>query len=303
MSNDDVLFHLPVTKIWIDQFVLAMMFMAHASYRNITTILQDLFDYHLSQGSIHNIFRETVDKVREIHKTEDLSKIGVTANDELFHHNQPTLTGIEIRSLYCYLLVPAEQRDEDTWAIHLLYAKDKGLNPSRTIGDDGRGLVAGHNIAFESCPYHYDNFHLSRDLMELRRFFRNRLKTVITELNTLRTEAIKSVDNKALGNQVGLAKAAVDRARDISKTLDTLISWLEHDILKKTGSAPSERRELYDFVVAEFKNLERREPHRIRAMRITLENQRDSALAFAEVLEYQFKLLGQKYNLPTATLW
>ena len=46
--HDDVIFYLPVTKKWIEQLVLALMLVAHASYRNIITILQDVLDYDLS---------------------------------------------------------------------------------------------------------------------------------------------------------------------------------------------------------------------------------------------------------------
>jgi hypothetical protein len=60
----------------------------------------------------------------------------------------------------------------------------------------------------------------------------------------------------------------------ISKTLGTLISWLEHDILNKADPSKQERRELYDFVVAEFKKLERMEPHRISSMCTALEKKR-----------------------------
>ncbi len=50
------------------------------------------------------------------------------------------------------------------------------------------------------------------------------------------------------------------KVRYISKTLDTLISWLEHDISNKAGLTNNEHRELYDFVVTEVKNLERVDP-------------------------------------------
>ena len=127
LDNDDVLFYLPVTKAWIAQLVLALMLLAHCSYRHISMLIKDLFDYDLSQGMINAIFNEAVGKAREMNAAEDLSNIKMTANDELFHHNKPILSGIDIRSLYCYLLTDETQRDEETWAIHLMDAEDKGL--------------------------------------------------------------------------------------------------------------------------------------------------------------------------------
>ncbi len=245
-SNDNnVIYYIPITKAWITQFVIVLMLLGHVSYRNIIMIIKNLLDYDICLGSINNIFNAAVEKARQINAVENLSNIQVTANDELFHDNKPILSGIDVRSLYCYLLSSEDQRDEETWAIHLMYAEDKGLKPLRTIGDDAKGLVSGHKIVFPETPYDYDNFHLSRGLMDLRRYFRNRLKTAITELNTLEQQAIKFVDNGKFTALVSVAIDEKDRIQHISTTLDTLISWLEHDILNKAGPTPGERSELY----------------------------------------------------------
>ena len=301
--HDDVIFYLPVTKKWIEQLVLALMLVAHASYRNIITILQDVLDYDLSLGSIHNIFSAAVQKAKAIQATECLSGIEVTANDELFHRNKPILSGIDSRSLYCYLLSSEDRRDEDTWAIHLLDAQDKGLRANRTIGDDASGLVSGHALVFPNTPYDYDNFHLSRALKDLRRFYRNRLKTAITVRNDYDTKAEKMVSDLESVDKSLSARAEETRVRHISSTIDTLVSWLEHDILNKAGPTPDERRELYDFVVQEFKALERLETHRIKVVRITLENKWDMVLRFSDELAEKFEEIAQRYNIPIESVW
>ena len=58
----------------------------------------------IDAGTITAIVSSAVKKAQQIHTTEDLSGIKVTANDELFHHNKPILSGIDTQSLYCYLL-------------------------------------------------------------------------------------------------------------------------------------------------------------------------------------------------------
>ena len=51
-----ILFHLPVTKSWIRQFVLGLALEGHSSYRGIRQLARDLLDYpDLSVGTIHNI--------------------------------------------------------------------------------------------------------------------------------------------------------------------------------------------------------------------------------------------------------
>ncbi len=163
--------------------VLSLMLAGNVSYRNIITILKDLLDYDISIGTINNIFKSAVTGARSINGRENLSNIEVTANDELFHHNKPILSGIDTRSLYCYILSEEDRRDEETWAIHLMDAQAKGLKPRRTICDDARGLVSGHWMAYPFVFCEYDNFHISRALMDLRRCFRNRLKSAITSRN------------------------------------------------------------------------------------------------------------------------
>lgn len=301
-TSGKVIFHLPVTPLWIEQLVLSLIFI-QVSYRQISTLLNDILDYSLCIATINNIFNAAVEKAQQINSTENLSDIHVTANDELFHQNKPILSGVDTRSLYCYLLTAEDHRDENTWAIHLLDCQNKGLEPQRTIGDDAKGLVSAHRMVFQDAPYHYDNFHLSRSLMNLRLFYRNRFKTAITERKELERPSHKLPTQELKHQLLTAAKNNEIKVRYISKTLDTLISWLEHDILNKAGPTKNERRELYDFVVTEFKNLERVDPHRISTMRITLENKRDAALGFVDVLEEKLTLIGQQFSIDIQTVW
>ena len=304
-NQHDVLFMLPVTMDWIKQLVIALMLLAHSSYRHIKMLVNDLFDFNLSVGKIHSIYIDAMRQAQCINDEEDLSNIAVSANDEVFHLGKPILTGIDTRSLYCYLLATEDHRDADTWAIHLLDAQDKGLQPQRMISDDASGLVSGHQMAFPSVPIGYDNFHLSQACMDRRRFFRNRLKSAITARNRLNT-SINEANQSPCQVRIDALAVAVNqekRARHLSTTIDTLISWLEHDILNKAGSTPEERRQRYDFVVSEFRELETIEPHRIKPLRILLENHRDESLAFVTVLDTEFKVLAEQHAIPIAIVW
>ena len=53
--RDNVLFYLPVTKAWLRQLILALVLICHSSYRGVIELLQDLFDYPISLGTVHNI--------------------------------------------------------------------------------------------------------------------------------------------------------------------------------------------------------------------------------------------------------
>ena len=54
----DVLFFLPVTKAWLRSFVLALVFICHASFRGIVELFRDLLDTRISIGTVHNIVTE-----------------------------------------------------------------------------------------------------------------------------------------------------------------------------------------------------------------------------------------------------
>ena len=58
-GDPKVLFHLPVTKDWLRQFVLALVLIGHTSFRGVMEILEAVFDYGgISLGTIHNILAE-----------------------------------------------------------------------------------------------------------------------------------------------------------------------------------------------------------------------------------------------------
>ena len=72
---DEVLFYLPVTKAWLRQLVLGLVFICHSSTRGVVELLRDLFDYRISLGTVHNIVHSPVAQARRINEQYDLSTI------------------------------------------------------------------------------------------------------------------------------------------------------------------------------------------------------------------------------------
>ena len=56
-------------------------------------------------------------------------------------------------------------------------------------------------------------------------------------------------------------------------------------------------------MVEEFKKLEILEPHRISVMRITLENKREAALGFVDVLEVKFAAIRDQFSISMESVW
>ncbi len=59
------------------------------------------------------------------------------------HNMTQSLEGVDIDSLYCYLLQKEEQRDGETWWYHLVNLKRHAFQPNYTVCDQGAGLKKG----------------------------------------------------------------------------------------------------------------------------------------------------------------
>ncbi len=305
-KNDDVLFWMPVTKEWLTQWILCLLLNCKSSFRGVIKTFEDMFDLQTSIGTVENVAKNAVMKAQAINAKQTLNHVRIGANDELFHQNKPVLAGVDTVSLYCYLLAQEQSRDSDTWGVHLLDLEKQGFNPERIIADDGDGLRAGQKIACPHIPCDGDNFHLSKMLIECRRFFRNRLKSAVTYCDSMESKFAKAKQKKK-GNKFSrkffLAKQHANKIHYLSQSIDTLVSWMEHDVLSKAGPCLETRMELYDFIVDEFRKLEKQHPHRIKSVRTTLKNQRDSQLAFVEVLHEKFQEIAEQYQCSLYTVW
>jgi len=53
-DESEILYWIPVTKNWIFQVILALIFICHSSYRGVVELMRDLFDYQISVATVHN---------------------------------------------------------------------------------------------------------------------------------------------------------------------------------------------------------------------------------------------------------
>lgn len=305
-NDNDVLFYLPITKKWIISFILCLILHCRACHRGIYKLFKDAFDYEISLGTIHNIVQDAAVTAKNINDKQDLKAVTIAAHDELFHHDKPILSGIDIPTLYCYLLAKEDSRDGDTWAIHLLDLQKQKFKPNRVIADDGSGLRLGHSMIYWNIPCDIDNFHITRDLMELRRYFRNKLKTSITWRNECEIKSQTAIKEDTMQKYTNLLPSAIAEEKlmcYLTTNIDTLVSWMEHDVLNKPGSNIKVRRELFDFIVSEFEALEKLHPHRIAPICAKLEDTRDLLLAFVDVLEEKFTAIAKQYQCSINIIW
>jgi hypothetical protein len=300
-GEEKVLFHIPVTKSWLRQVVLALVLICHSSYRGVAQFFRSILDTSVSVGTVHNIVKEVVPKARQINDSQDLSPVKVGANDEIFQGGMPVLAGVDVASTYCYLLACEKHRDAETWGIHLLDLAEQGLKPDYIVADAGKGLRAGQALAWPGVPCFGDVFHALSDFRKLGTFLDNRAYGAIKALESVEKQMIRakkhSQGNK-LSKKLGNAKENEEKYVSLAQDVSALFDWLRSDILSLSGQELPARRELFDFVVGELRKLEPLCAHRIGPVRRSLENQRDDLLGFVTVLDDKLMEISRQSDVP-----
>jgi uncharacterized protein (UPF0548 family) len=312
-----VLFHLPVTKQWLEQMILSLTLTCHSSIRGVCEFCRDLLDHPLAIGTVHNVLRNAVEQARFCNRQQDLSGIRIGAHDEIFQSGRPVLVGADVRSTYCYLLSLEQHRDAETWGIRLLELQDQGFHPEATIADAGSGLRAGQALAMSGTPCRGDVFHALQLVQPLVTFLENRAyEAIATEANLAhksqkadkarnrrpRPRRYALPSEESFAEQLRLAAQARAQAIDLAEDVATLSDWLRCEILSLAGADYATRRELYDFVVAELQARRSLCPHRIGPVVNALTNQRDDLLAFAAKLDQDLAHLAHRFQLSVATV-
>jgi len=302
----DVLYQLPITIEWLKSFVLGLALHCRASIRATQQMLEDFLDYSMSIGTISNLINEKAVVANAHNKSQDLSQLTLGAHDEMFAFGSPILSGIDTPSFYCYLLAQEKRRDAETWAIHLYDLQKQGFNPQRVIADDADGLRSAHAMVLSNIPCDYDHFHISKDMMDLRRFLNNKLRTAETEYYeaaVMATDAALDKTKVKYKKQLSKLEKQFNLLNHISPTINTLISWMEHDVFNMPGSPIKLRRELFNFLLREFEALAKTHPHRIHGLCTKLRNQRDGLLAFVDVLDCKFHDIAKKHKCTLDVVW
>jgi hypothetical protein len=297
--EDDVLFHLTVSKTWLRQVIVALTLICRSSYRGVVEFLRDLLGVPISIGTVHHALQLATRQAGIVNHAQDLSGILVGLHDEIFQGTLPVLAGVDAASTYCYLLAVAEHRDADTWGVHLLDTARQGLKPDYTIADAGQGLRAGQKAAWDDTPCHGDVFHITRQyeglantLSRLAKGARSRCEKLEAKIG--RRGELGLDDELA----VELAWQTATQAQGLAHDIRTLTQWLSHDVLALAGPALATRQMLFDFIVEELANREPEDVRRIRPLRVALQNQRDDLLAFADVLDAKLADIAQAHVIP-----
>jgi hypothetical protein len=197
-------------------------------------------------------------------------------------------------------LSEAEHRDADTWGIHLLDAQAQGLNPEYSISDAGKGIRAGHKIAFGTTPCNGDVFHIQHQCETLANLLKRLAKGCTTRRQKLEqrmTQAKLEGHGNKLSSKLTQACQAESKAINLANDIKTLVVWLDRDILALAGARFQERQALMTFIVDELKQREQLDAARIRPVRVALQRQGNRLLGFAKVLDSKLEEISQQFQI------
>jgi hypothetical protein len=185
-KGEKVLFYIPVTKKWLMQVLLALIFICRASYQGVMEFFRDILDYDISKGNVHNIVYEHLQKVKKINFDQNLSRVKEGLHDEIYQAGNPVLVGCCARSTYCYLLKLVETCDANSWGVHLLDLMQKQeLSPDFTVIDGGKAARTGQKDAWPDIPARGDTFHALKPFLELVSYLENRAMDALKKVEEL----------------------------------------------------------------------------------------------------------------------
>jgi hypothetical protein len=298
---------LPVTTRWLRRLILALLLICHRSYRGVWELLRDLFHYPCSPGFIHNVAQAALRRAQAPNQQHDLSAVDIGAHDEIFQTSQPVLVGVDVASTYCYLLSLEEHRDGDTWGVRRLALQEHGFAPRALIGDGGRGLQAGPELALASVPRRGDVFQVVQEVTPRVTFLENRAYQALTACAKLeRQQAARERQqgrrDSSVSQKLPHARRAADAAVALADDVATLVGWLRHDVLALAGPCHAERVVRYDFVVAELRARQPQCPHHLGPVCTYLSNQRDAVLALAQQLDADLGAVAVDFQVSPAVV-
>ena len=102
--DEQILFHLPITKTWLFQLILGLVLIGHSSLRGVVELFRDVFDIAISASTVRNRLNEAAEQAGVVNANQDLSPIEIDLRDEIFQAHRPVLVGVDAASTYCYLL-------------------------------------------------------------------------------------------------------------------------------------------------------------------------------------------------------
>ncbi len=285
-----------IDKRVLNRMILSLLLDCQSPYSGVQRFMENIFGISVSTGTISGVATEASKGAQAFDDGIDLSGIKQGANDEIFQHGTPIMTGVDPESTYTYLLEEAEDRTSETWSTYMGVLKEQGLNLEVSINDSGAGLMSGIPQAFPDIQMQSDTFHASYGLgIEVSKLERKAKKLISDEYDLqakLACPKPRAKNKDALEKLIPLQKDAV-RLYD---SIYILLVWLK-EMLSFSGYSLSDSLELSYWILDEMEALCINTPGMMKEV-AKVRKMLPSLLSFISRLETGFSVAASETGIP-----
>lgn len=253
--NKEIYASININKEIIKRTIISCAVECKGSIEDIQAHLENIYDIHISEGSISNILTEAAEKAKIFNDSISLDKIKIGASDEIFQAGNPVLVGVDPLSTYVYLMSPSEKRDSISWCM-AYYEKQEyqGLKLQESVTDGGLGMKKGIKEVYENITEQYDIFHMLMKFTKALNIYENKVYGLINAEYKCQKKLFKTKP-KATPEEYEKAKLKTAKAIEKYDTLNILIMWIK-ELFNFGGYSYRDRYGLIDFILDEFNHID-----------------------------------------------
>ena len=287
-----------IDKKTIRRIIVSCAVECKGSIEDIQAHLENIFDIHISEGSISNILTEAAEKAKAFNNSIPLDRIKIGVSDEIFQAGSPVLVGVEPLSTYVYLMNPSEKRDSVAWWMAYCEKKEnQSLNIEESVTDGGLGMKKGIKEAYENIREQYDIFHMLMKFTKAENIYENKVYGLINAKYKCEKKFSKA---KVTQEEYEKARAKSSIAIEKYDVLKILIMWI-HERLNFGGYSYEDRAELINFILEELRHIQINSSYLDEAIK-TLNSNKESLLYFVKKAEKLFLELSIEEGISLDTL-
>ena len=247
-----------VDDAFVERFIVAAALSCNCPFRGIMELLEEMFGFAPSIGTIHNICRKAAAAAAVLNAGETLEKVRHTAVDEIFQGSTPVFAGVDLNSLYVFLLSVQSDRSGASWWCELEQCREKGLAPDSAIGDGGLGLRKGMEECFPGVPCDSDVFHALKDFTQVHGYLEKKALGAMGKLEELLAGRDRLSGRKRNGFNRRIAEARRREAELVRchAAMEAIYGFLRDDVLDFNETPFEDRRLLFDWLMEEMAKVE-----------------------------------------------
>ena len=275
-----------VDKAFVERFVVAAALIGNCPFRGIVELMEAVLPVSVSIGTVHDICAAAIARARELNGGETLEGVRHAAIDEIFQNSTPVFAGVDLATLYTFLLSEQPDRSGATWWCALEQCREHGFSPESVIGDGGLGLRKGMAECFPGVPCDSDVFHALREVTLVLGYLEKKALGAMGRVEELlaRREKVAGLRRNGFSRLLGEARRREAELTRCHATLETIYQFLREDVLDFNGLSFGDRQELFDWLLAEMEGVEGAYG-RVAPLRKRLDRQRDTLLAVFQRLD------------------